>query len=224
MEPPEPISGTIPVTPEPTDPSSNTKPGANNPLTAGYDAQKSPEPIPVVSQPEPEKELYSWSSPSRPFKKRNREFYATVGALVILVSVILLFAKEFLLIGVILSFGFVTYVLSTVPPQTIKHRLTNKGIRSADKLWLWGTLGRYWWEDRWHQPQLLIEAPNLFPGRLTLLLGSGDKKTINNLVSKYLVNQKPEPTSFDKASKWLSEKVPLESDEDSPPSNPTSTS
>jgi hypothetical protein len=223
MEPTEPISGTIPITPEADTPPSTPEPAADNLLTTGHESPKSPEPIPVVSQPEPEKELYTWQAPSRPFKKRNREFYATVGALVLLVSVILLFAKEFLLIGVILSFGFVTYVLSTVPPQTIKHRLTNKGIRSADKLWLWGTLGRYWWENKWHQPQLLIEAPNLFPGRLTLLLGSGDKKAINNLVSKYLVNQKPEPTSFDKATKWLSEKVPLESDEDLPPPSPAST-
>jgi predicted DNA-binding transcriptional regulator len=91
------------------------------------------EPIPVVSQPEPEKDLYSWTAPSRPFKKRNREFYTTIATLVILLSVILLFAKEFLLIGVILSFGFVSYVLATVPPGKVSHRLTNKGIRTGEK-------------------------------------------------------------------------------------------
>jgi hypothetical protein len=178
------------------------------------DSSPDPSPIPVVSQPEPEKVLYSWTAPSRLFKKRNREFYTTVGALVILISVILLFAKEFLLVGVILSFGFVTYVLSTIPPEAINHRLTNKGIRTIDKFYSWFTLGRYWYETKWHQDQLLIESPTQFPGRLTLLLGQGDKKTLDSIVSKYLVRQKPDPTWFDKASKWLQEKVPLESDEE----------
>jgi hypothetical protein len=178
------------------------------------DQSPTKEPIPVISQPEPEKELYTWQAPSRPFKKRNREFYTTVGALVILISVILVFAKEFLLVGVILSLGFVTYVLATVPPTAIHHRLTNRGVRNMDKIWLWQQLGRYWWETKWGQPQLLIESPTQFPGRLTLLLGQGDKNAIDNICNKYLVHQKPEPTWFDKASKWLSDKVPLESDED----------
>ena len=64
------------------------------------------EPMPVVAQPEPEQSLYSWKAPARLYKKRSREFYSTVAALVILLSVILMFAKEFLLIGVILALGF----------------------------------------------------------------------------------------------------------------------
>jgi hypothetical protein len=176
------------------------------------------EPVPVVSQPEPEKTLLTWQAPSRPFKKRNREFYTTVGALVILVSVILLFAKEFLLIGVILSFGFVTYVLATIPPETFTHSFTNKGIRTGGKLYLWYTLGRYWWETKWHQKMLHIEAPGQFPGRLTFLLGQTDKKDLDSILTKYLVHQKPDPTWFDKASKWLQEKVPLETEEATPES------
>ena len=202
MEPQSPLSGTIPV---------------NQAVPA-----TGPEPIPVVSQPEPEKDLYSWEAPSRPFKKRSREFYTTVGALVILISVILLFAKEFLLIGVVLSLGFVSYVLATIPPQPITHRFTNKGLRSGSKLYLWPMLGRFWWETKWHQAMLLIETPDQFPGRLILLQGSGDRQTIEGIVKKYLVNQKPDPTPFDKAAKWLTDKVPLESD-DEPKSPPPKT-
>lgn len=213
------FSGTIPVNPQPEPPPPLPKPaspvrslgeGGPSPATA-------PEPIPVVSQPEPEKELYTWEAPSRPFKKRNREFYTTVGALVILVSVILLFAKEFLLIGVILSLGFVTYVLATVPPHPLTHRLTNKGIRTTDKLFLWPTMGRYWWESKWRQEMFLVEVPGQFPGRLTLLLGKGDKTTIDKVMDKYLIKQKPPPTWFDKAADWLTKKVPLETDDTPPP-------
>ena len=182
------------------------------PTTPNHQPTPTTSPTPVITQPEPEKDLYTWQAPSRPFKKRNREFYTTIGALVILLSVILLFAKEFLLIGVILSFGFVAYVLASVAPEDVKHTLTNKGVRSAKKLYLWSELGRFWWDDKWKQKILHIETKDAFPGRIQLLLGKGNEKKINDIISKYLIKEKPEPTWLDKSSKWLQEKIPLENE------------
>lgn len=174
--------------------------------------EKQKEPMPVVAQPEPEKELYTWKAPSRLYKKRSREFYSTVAALVVLLSVILLFAKDILLIGVIISFGFVAYALASVKPDSVEHVLTNKGVRTMKKLYQWSWLGQYWWEEKWKQQVLHVRLPGQFPGELILLLGEGDKEQIDGVVTKYLIKQKPEPTWFDKAAKWLQEKVPLESD------------
>jgi hypothetical protein len=171
-------------------------------------------PMPVVTQPEPEKELYSWKAPSRPYKKRSREFYSTVGALVILLSVILMFAKEFLLIGVIVAFGFVAYALASVKPELITHLITNKGVRTLEKLHPWTWMGQFWWEEKWKQHVLHIRVPGQFPGELIMVLGEGEKERIDQIMSKYLIKQKPEPTWFDKAAKWLQEKVPLESDDE----------
>jgi hypothetical protein len=173
--------------------------------------QPVPEPVPV-QQPVPESEIYTWKAPSRVFKRRSREFYSTVGALVLLLSVILFFAKEFLLIGVILAMGFVSYVLASVPPETIEHTFTNKGIRTDNKLFPWGELGRYWWGEKWKQEYVTIEAPGKVPGILILVLGEGGKNTIDETIKKYLINEKPPATWFDNAAKWLQEKVPLESE------------
>lgn len=170
------------------------------------------EPEPVVAQPEPEKTLYSWSAPSRLFKQRTREFYSTMAALVFLLSLILFFAKEFLLIGVILAIGFVSYVLASVPPEEVTHVLTNKGIRTAEKLFLWPSLGRFWWAEKWKQTYVNIEAPGRIPNIIILLVGKGDRQEIDRLLKTYLINQKPEPTWLDKAAKWLTEKIPLESE------------
>ena len=171
-----------------------------------------PPPTRVVNEPEPERDLYTWDAPSRLYKKRNREFYSTVAAIVLLVSIILLFAKEFLLIAVILALGFVVYALSAVEPEPVKHTLTNRGIRSSGKLYRWETLGRYWWEDKWKQDHVHIELPHQFPGKLLLLLGKGSKDTIESILNTYLIKEKPDPTFIDKAAKWLQEKVPLETD------------
>lgn len=174
--------------------------------------EKTPEPMPVVNQPEPEKELYRWQAPARLYKKRSREFYSTVAILVLLLSLILLFAKEILLIGVILSLGFVAYVLATVVPEKVTHHLSNKGVRTGGKLYPWGWIMQYWWEEKWKQKVLHMRLPGQFPGELILLLGEGDKEEIELVVAKYLVKQKPEATWFDRAAKWLQEKVPLESE------------
>jgi len=170
------------------------------------------EPQPVVAQPIPEKTLYTWNAPSRIFKRRSREFYTTVGALVLLLSIILFFAKEFLLIGVILAVGFVSYVLASVPPESVEHILTNKGVRTGEKLYQWGFLGRFWWSEKWHQTYVTIETPGRIPSVLILLVGKGDKEEINSIVRTYLINDKPQPTWIDHAAKWLQEKVPLESE------------
>jgi len=171
-----------------------------------------PEPQPVVQQPVPEKVLYGWQAPSRLFKRRSREFYTTVAALVFLLSIILFFAKEFLLIGVIMSIGFVSYVLASVPPEKAKHELTNKGIRTDGKLLFWEELGRFWWMEKWKQTYVSIEAPGKIPGQLIMLVGEGEKEAIDKILKTYLINQKPEPTWFDKAADWLQEKIPLESE------------
>jgi hypothetical protein len=173
--------------------------------------KKSTEPTPVVTQPTPETELYSWGAPERLYKKRNREFYSTVAALVILLSVILLFAKEFLLIAVIMSFGFVSYALASVKPGNTTHKMTNRGVRTAGRIYQWHMISRHWWETKWKQDILHIEMPGQFPHKLLLLLGNGDKKKIESVLSKYSVKDKPPPTWLDKSADWLQKKVPLES-------------
>jgi hypothetical protein len=169
-------------------------------------------PIPVIQQPVPEQEIFSWQSPSRLYKKRTREFYTTVGAIVLLLSIILIFAKEFLLVAVIFASAFVTYVLSSVEPETVEHQLTNKGIRTAKKMYPWQLLGRFWFEEKWKQTMVKIELPYQFPGEILMLVGQANKDEIEEILLQYLIKQKPEPTFVEKASKWLQEKIPLEAD------------
>src|SRR3989344_4772093 len=88
-------------------------------------------------EPKEEKVLLSWRAAGRPFKKRDKEYYTTIGAIVFLVAIILLFLKEWLLIAVMIALAFVSYVLASVPPEEAKHELTNKGIRTGDKLYRW---------------------------------------------------------------------------------------
>ena len=84
-----------------------------------------------------EKEWLSWEAPERTFKKRDKDFWITAIAILILVSVILIFVQEFFLIVALGAALFLYYVLSSVPPARIKNRLTNRGVYFSDLFYAW---------------------------------------------------------------------------------------
>ncbi len=156
------------------------------------------------------KTLLTWKSPARPFKKRDREYFTTIGAIVFLLAVILLFLKEWLLIAVIIALMFVAYILSSVPPEETEHKITTRGVFTGNRHYDWENLNKFWFSERWKQAILHVETKLRFPGQLTVLLGETDKEEIEKALSKYLTLEQPEPTWMDNAADWLAKKVPLE--------------
>lgn len=157
-----------------------------------------------------EKQILKWKAPARPYKERSREFYTTVGAIVILVSLILMFAKEFLLIAVVLALAFAVYALSSVKPEMVEHEITTRGIRTGGKFFRWDALGRFWFSQKWGQRMLNVETYLTFPTQLLMLLGDKEENEMKEILRKYVLNETPEPNFLDKSAKWLTEKVPLE--------------
>jgi len=159
---------------------------------------------------EEERVLVRWKSPARPYKERNREYYTTIGAIVVLLSIILMFAREFLLVAVIISFAFVSYVLASVRPEETENEITTRGIRAGGKFYRWGVLGRFWFKDKFGQKMVSIETGLNFPGEILLMLGELSENKVKDILRVYLLHETPEPKFVDKAAKWLQEKVPLE--------------
>ena len=153
--------------------------------------------------------FFSWTSPSRLFKKRDKEYFTNIGAIVFLLIVILIFAREFMLIAAVVSVVFLIYVLSTVPPEDVDHHITNLGLESAGHFYRWEELGEFWLEEQWGQAMLVI-AP-LTGTRIIALLGTTEKNKVRELVAKHIPFREIPPKTFvDNASKWLTEKIPLE--------------
>lgn len=153
--------------------------------------------------------LLSWSSPSRLFKKRDKEYFTNIGAIVFLLIVILIFAREFLLIAAVVSIVFLIYVLSTVPPEEVEHHITNLGIESAGHYYRWDTLAEFWFEEQWGQVMLIVKP--MMGTRIIILLGTQDRGKVRELIAAHIpFREKPEKTWVDNAATWLSKKVPLE--------------
>lgn len=158
-----------------------------------------------------ERTLLSWKSPARPFKKRDKDYFTTIGAMVFLFVVILLFLKEFLLIAVILSLAFVSYVLAAVPPEEVEHRITSRGIETGKVFYPWEELGVFWFTTKWKQDVLWVQTWRRLPGYLLILLGEKSKEEVKRTLSKYIIFVEHSPKNWlDQAAEWLSQKIPLE--------------
>jgi hypothetical protein len=162
--------------------------------------------------PIPEEDILVWEAPSRPYKKRDRQYYTTIAVIVFLLSLILFFAGQFLPIAVVIAVGFLAYVLSAVPPVMVKNKITTWGLRIEDQIYYWEEMGRFWFTDKYKQKMFHVEIAR-FPGRITIMLADQTEAEITEILSQVLIKQKPEPTAFDKAADWLQKKIPIDTSE-----------
>lgn len=164
-------------------------------------------PRPVVVRPEPERVLVSWRAPARPFKRRNREFYVTIIAISAIVGLILFLVEGFMPVILIISLVFLFYVLSTVEPEEIEYKVTNKGIKIADKTTEWAFIARFWFSRRFDNEILVLETSNL-AGRLEIVIGQDKKGEIRKHLQSYISEEKTSPSGLDRAANWFAKKLP----------------
>lgn len=150
-----------------------------------------------------------WTAPVRPFKKRNKEFFTTVLAVAFLTAVIFFVIGSWLPVIVIASLVFLVYVLSTIAPEAVEHKITSRGLSFAGKTYFWNELTRFWLTSRFGSELLVVETYRL-PGRLEFVINQEDKEKIHQILQDKLPYEVASPTFLDKAASWLSRRVPLE--------------
>ncbi len=189
----------------PQSPQANQEAGA---LPDDFEPERS-RVAPGLYKPLPERTIFEWRSASRPFKKRDRQFFVTVFVIALLVSLILFFSGQFLPIAVVISVVFLLYVLQVIPPHDINHSITTYGIHLEDNLYYWEEMGRFWFEEKYGQQVLSIETLR-FPGRVTMIVPDENKPIVVEILSEVLLEQKPELSLYERVALWFQEKVPLE--------------
>ncbi|MDP3998342.1 MAG: hypothetical protein Q8P89_01885 [bacterium] len=169
-----------------------------------------------IGQPQLEvRTLLGWKSPSRPFKKREKEFFKTLGAGLFLVSVVLLFFREWLLIAAIGSFYFITYAFGKIPPEEVEHKITTQGVTTSGRAYLWRELSDFWFTETHGQKILNVDILPTgrlrFSGRLFILLGEQPETKVKDALAKYLPYREiPDKHWMDSTADWLAKKIPLE--------------
>ena len=161
-----------------------------------------------------EKTLFEWTAPERSFQRKDRDFWITAIAILILVSVILFFVNEFPLILSLVAVMFLYYALSTVPPGMVKNKLTNRGVYFGELRYEWQVLNRFWFKKSLSSQIIAIETNLRFPRQVSLVIDSADQEKIKELMLKKIPMLEESPTLVDKITKWFADRLPLE---DKPP-------
>lgn len=168
---------------------------------------KDPEPQAVVVRREPERDLVTWEAPSRPFKRRNKQFFVTVFAMAGIVALVLFLAEGAMPAVLIISLVFLYYVLSTVEPDKAEYKVTTRGVKVSGKLTEWQYLNKFWFSKRFDS-DLLIMDTRLIPGRIELVINPEDKDRIKKEVSSYIPFEEGSPSGLDKLTDWASKILP----------------
>ncbi len=164
-----------------------------------------------INEQNPIKPLLSWHAPSRPFRKKDRSYYTTIAILLILISMISLLAGEKLLIVVILSLGFMVYVLNFIPPHDEEYKLSTQGVTIGDNFFHWEQLDSFWINEKDNYKMLNILTRYGLPGVLVLPIGDLNEEEIKRAVARFLPFHEIAPKSFiDKWSEKLQKHFPLE--------------
>jgi hypothetical protein len=154
-----------------------------------------------------EKSLVSWVSPSRPFKRRSKDFYTTVIVVSALVGLVLFLVEGFMPILLLISLVFLFYVMSTIEPDNINYEITNLGIKIAGKRTGWKDMGRFWYTKRFGSELLIIETANLV-GRMEIMVKPELKEQITKIISQHLLHEQVPPSFLDKLATWSSRFFP----------------
>lgn len=156
---------------------------------------------------EPEQDLVTWTAASRPFKRRDRQFYVTTFAMAGIVSLVLFLAEGFMPVLLIISLVFLYYVLSTVEPDNIEYKITSRGIKIADKGTDWQYLNRFWFTKRFDN-ELMIFDTVLIPGRIELVISPDIKSELKKEITTFIPYEEVPASGLDKLTNWFSSKLP----------------
>lgn len=154
------------------------------------------------------KAIISWKSPVRIFKPRSKKYFTKVALYALIFILAAIAFGEFFLVGVIIAVVFVVYVLATAEPEIIEHKITNMGIISGGRAFLWEELDSFWFEKRNDDRLLMVQTDLHFPTRLIILLTTVSERTLLDLMEKHLhFHHAPVHTLFDKWASALQKRI-----------------
>lgn len=155
--------------------------------------------------------LLSWTGPGRPFKKRGRQYFATAILIVFLVEIILFLFSQYILMLVVLSLLFLSFVMATVPPRDFHYRISTEGITVEDHSYLWVELYDFYFKKRENVDVLHVRTKAFIPGELTMTLGEITRDHVKSIILPYLPYRETVKSTFmEKSGDWLAKNFPLE--------------
>jgi hypothetical protein len=166
--------------------------------------------------------LIFWKAPMRPFKKKGKRMLQFFLAVTFLLSVIVYFAGDPVILLPMWAAIFLFYALTITPPPIVENRITKFGVENGSLSLKWEALDHFYFVNRWGFDILCIvtKAPYYYHSYLIIpdqLL----KRKIATVLSDHLeFRAHPSRSISDRLVDLLSYIVPNDEDETEPAAKP----
>ena len=130
--------------------------------------------------------LFKWASASHIFIPRGKKWLTYVILITGLIALIVLFLREFFVLAPLLAVAFFVYILSSIPPENIEHKITSQGLISGKKDYLWEELYDFTFTEKHGHTILNVDLQSGYPNKLILLIDAKDKEKIKNSMLNFL--------------------------------------
>jgi hypothetical protein len=159
--------------------------------------------------------IYSWKAPLRPYKKRSKLILRFYVALSLLLSLIIFFFGDKILLLPIWSILFLFYTLTITPPPEVENKITTFGIESAGVIASWENLSHFYFGRRFGFDTLTIVSQPPFFYHFYLVIPNNEvKEKVFSILTQHLIYQeKPKKTLTDKIADFFLSLLPEEEEE-----------
>ncbi len=160
--------------------------------------------------------VYSWRAPLRPYKKQSGLILRFYLAVAFLLSAIMFFFGDKILLIPIWALVFLFYVLTITPPPEVDNKITTFGIDAAGVTLRWEVLSHFYFGKRFGFYTLTVvsQAPYFYHAYM-VVPNENIKKKLIEILSRHLVYQeKPQKTLTDRMLDLLAKVIPDETEEE----------
>lgn len=159
--------------------------------------------------------IFMWKAPLRAYKKRGGYILRFYIAVSLLLSLIVFFFGDKILIIPIITLFFLFYVLTITPPPEIENKIISFGIDSAGVTFRWEFLSHFYFKKKFGQDVLtLVSNAPYFYHAFLIVPDETIKKQLITILSQHLVyTERPQRSFTDKAIDWLSNLIPDDKEE-----------
>ena len=156
--------------------------------------------------------MFSWKAPLRPYKKRSALILRFYLAVALLLSLIMFFFGDKILLIPIWALVFIFYVLTITPPPDVENKITTFGIDAAGVTLRWEVLSHFYFGKRFGFCTLTVVSQSPYFYHLYLVVPTEEmkKKLITILSTHLLYQETPQKTIADKMLDWVSVLIPDE--------------
>lgn len=161
-------------------------------------------------QPQNPQVVFSWKAPLRPFKKRSSAVLRFYLAVALLLSLIVFFFGDKILLIPIWALLFLFYVLTITPPPEVENKITRFGVETAGVTLRWEALSHFYFTRRFgfYILTIISNAPYWYRAYLVVTNEEIKNKLINILSQHLIFQEKPQRSFNDKMVDLLSRLIP----------------